>query len=168
MFFSSRWSRNFDDQLRSNLHRFVIVCTCICWDTPNEKTGLYFHVPCYKSDVFLHVCNYFSPEPSWIVGVVICLTWFQLQYESCNRVCPMHALIYCVLLISIVVYTFALWCVLYLCNFSPYSTKYELCTFVLLWVSWFLYMAFHILPSVGLITIFPKFKRTAKSPLVSV
>ena len=31
-------SSNFDDQLSSNFHRFVI--SCICWDTPTEKTSL--------------------------------------------------------------------------------------------------------------------------------
>ena len=33
------FSRNFDDQLSSNLHRFVILC--IYWDAPSEKTGLW-------------------------------------------------------------------------------------------------------------------------------
>ena len=32
-------SRNIDDQLSSNFHRFIILC--ICWDTPSEKTGLW-------------------------------------------------------------------------------------------------------------------------------
>ena len=39
VFFLSLLSRNFDDQLSSNFHRFVILC--ICWDTPSEKTGLW-------------------------------------------------------------------------------------------------------------------------------
>ena len=39
LFFLSLLSRNFDDQLSSNFHRFVIVC--ICWDTPSEKTCLW-------------------------------------------------------------------------------------------------------------------------------
>ena len=33
------FSRNFNDQLSSNVHRFVILC--ICWDTPSENTGLW-------------------------------------------------------------------------------------------------------------------------------
>ena len=37
--FSFILSRNFDDQLSSNFHRFVILC--ICWDTPSGKTGLW-------------------------------------------------------------------------------------------------------------------------------
>ena len=37
--FLSLLSRNFDDQLSSNFHRFVILC--ICWDTQSEKTGLW-------------------------------------------------------------------------------------------------------------------------------
>ena len=39
VFFLSLLSRNFDDRLSSNFHRFVILC--ICWDTPSEKTGLW-------------------------------------------------------------------------------------------------------------------------------
>ena len=39
VFFLSLLSRNFDDWLSSNFHRFVILC--ICWDTPSEKTGLW-------------------------------------------------------------------------------------------------------------------------------
>ena len=39
VFFLTLLSRNFDDQLSSNLHRFVILC--ICWNTPNEKNGLW-------------------------------------------------------------------------------------------------------------------------------
>ena len=38
-FFFHYLSRNFGDQLRSNFHRFVNLCTC--WDTPSEKTGLW-------------------------------------------------------------------------------------------------------------------------------
>ena len=34
VFFLPLLSRNFDDQLSSNVHRFVILC--ICWDTPSE------------------------------------------------------------------------------------------------------------------------------------
>ena len=40
VFFLPLFSRNFDDQLSSNLHRFVILCI-IRWDTPSEKTGLW-------------------------------------------------------------------------------------------------------------------------------
>ena len=36
-FFLSLLSRNFDDRLSWNFHRFVILC--ICWDTASEKTG---------------------------------------------------------------------------------------------------------------------------------
>ena len=36
-FFLSLISRNFDDWLSSNHHRFVILCI-ICWDTPTAKT----------------------------------------------------------------------------------------------------------------------------------
>ena len=32
-------SRNFDDRLSLNFHKFVILC--ICWYTPSEKTGLW-------------------------------------------------------------------------------------------------------------------------------
>ena len=39
VFFPSLLSRNFDDKLSSNFHRFVILY--ICWDTPSEKTGLW-------------------------------------------------------------------------------------------------------------------------------
>ena len=39
VFFLSLLSRNFDDQLSSNFHRFVV--SCICLDTPSEKTGLW-------------------------------------------------------------------------------------------------------------------------------
>ena len=38
--FLSLFSRNCDDQLSSNFHRFDISI-CICWDTPSEKTGLW-------------------------------------------------------------------------------------------------------------------------------
>ena len=38
-FFLSLLSRNFDNQLSSNFHRFVVLC--ICWDTASEKTGLW-------------------------------------------------------------------------------------------------------------------------------
>ena len=38
VFFLTLLSRNFDDPLSSNFHRFVV---CICWDTPSEKTGLW-------------------------------------------------------------------------------------------------------------------------------
>ena len=37
--FLSLISRNFDDQLSSSRHRFVIFC--ICWDTPTVKTSLW-------------------------------------------------------------------------------------------------------------------------------
>ena len=37
--FISLLFRNFDDQLSSNFHRFIIFC--ICWDTPRGKTGLW-------------------------------------------------------------------------------------------------------------------------------
>ena len=36
--FFFHYFRNFNDQLSSNFHRFVILC--ICWETPCEKTGL--------------------------------------------------------------------------------------------------------------------------------
>ena len=39
VFFLSLISRNFDDQLSSNFHRFTILC--ICWHTLSEKTGLW-------------------------------------------------------------------------------------------------------------------------------
>ena len=39
VFFLPLFSRNFDDRLSSNFHRFVILC--ICWDTPTVKTGLW-------------------------------------------------------------------------------------------------------------------------------
>ena len=38
VFFVPLLSRNFNDQLSSNFHRFVILC--ICWDTASVKTGL--------------------------------------------------------------------------------------------------------------------------------
>ena len=38
-FFLPLLSHNFNDQLSSNFHRFVILC--ICWDTASEKTGLW-------------------------------------------------------------------------------------------------------------------------------
>ena len=38
-FFLSLLSRNFDDRLSSNFHRFVILC--ICWDTSNVKASLW-------------------------------------------------------------------------------------------------------------------------------
>ena len=37
VFFLSLLSRNFDDLLSSNFHKFVILC--ICWDTPSETFG---------------------------------------------------------------------------------------------------------------------------------
>ena len=37
--FFYKLSRNFNHQLSSNFHGFVILCTC--WDTPSEKTGLW-------------------------------------------------------------------------------------------------------------------------------
>ena len=37
-FFLLLLSRNFDDRLSSNFHRFIL---CICWDTPSEETGLW-------------------------------------------------------------------------------------------------------------------------------
>ena len=39
LFFLSLLSRNFDDRLSSNFHRFVILCICLV--TPSEKTGLW-------------------------------------------------------------------------------------------------------------------------------
>ena len=39
MFFLSSFSPNSDDQLSSNVHRFVILC--IRWDTTSENTGLW-------------------------------------------------------------------------------------------------------------------------------
>ena len=36
-------SCNYDDQLSSNFHWFVILC--ICWETPSENTGLW---QCYQ------------------------------------------------------------------------------------------------------------------------
>ena len=39
VFFLLLLSRNFDNQLISKFHRFVILC--ICWDTPSEKTCLW-------------------------------------------------------------------------------------------------------------------------------
>ena len=36
-FFLPLFSRNFNDQLSSNFHRFVILC--ICWDTPSGSFG---------------------------------------------------------------------------------------------------------------------------------
>ena len=38
-FFLSLISRNFDDRLSSNFHRFVILC--ICWDTPTVEASLW-------------------------------------------------------------------------------------------------------------------------------
>ena len=38
VYFLSLLSCNFDNQLSSKFHRFVILC--ISWDTPSEKTGL--------------------------------------------------------------------------------------------------------------------------------
>ena len=38
-FFLSLLSRNFDDRLSSNFHRFVILC--ICWDTQTVKASLW-------------------------------------------------------------------------------------------------------------------------------
>ena len=49
-FFLSYISRNFDDQLSWNFHRFVI--SCICWDTASEITGLW-QLP-IVSNVFKH------------------------------------------------------------------------------------------------------------------
>ena len=39
MFFLWQLSRNFDDRLSSNFHRFIILC--ICWDILSEKTDLW-------------------------------------------------------------------------------------------------------------------------------
>ena len=39
VFFHLLLSRNFDNRLSSNFHRFVILC--ICWDTPTVKTSLW-------------------------------------------------------------------------------------------------------------------------------
>ena len=48
VFFLSLLSRNFEHQLSSSFHRFVILCRC--WDTPSEKTGLWQqHVPIMSS-----------------------------------------------------------------------------------------------------------------------
>ena len=38
-FYLSILSRNFNVQLSSSFHRFVILC--ICWDTPSARTGLW-------------------------------------------------------------------------------------------------------------------------------
>ena len=54
-------SRNFDDQLSSNVHRFVILC--ICWDTPSEKTGLW-QLPIVSS-VFKCVEGCCVPDVIW-------------------------------------------------------------------------------------------------------
>ena len=49
-------SRNFNDQLSSNFHRFVIYC--ICWDIASEKTGL------WQLPIVSNVCQ---------INIVICI-----------------------------------------------------------------------------------------------
>ena len=62
VFFLSLLSRNFDDRLSSNFHRFVILC--IYWDTPNVKASLW-QIPivstAFKS-VFLYVSTWLHPS----------------------------------------------------------------------------------------------------------
>ena len=63
LFFLTLLSNNFEDQLSSNSHRFVILC--ICWDTPSEKTGIWqaHGVQCLKPKSGKHII---------IVVVLIC------------------------------------------------------------------------------------------------
>ena len=57
VFFLSSFSHNSDDQLGSNVHRFVILS--ICWITPSENTGLWqlpiVNVPFKPGSYFLQM-----------------------------------------------------------------------------------------------------------------
>ena len=63
------FSRNINNQLSSNFHRFVI--SCICQDTPSEKTGLW-QLPKASSTFnidqhtrHLLIFSYLTPSTSW-------------------------------------------------------------------------------------------------------
>ena len=69
VFFLSLLSRNFDDQLSSNFHRFVILC--LCWYTASEKTGLW-QLPIVSS-VFKTTPLFFK-NVLLAFAVVLCMT----------------------------------------------------------------------------------------------
>ena len=60
LFFLSLLSRNFNDRLSLNFHRFVILCTC--WDTPTVKACLWqlpivstaFKILFKQNNTFIH------------------------------------------------------------------------------------------------------------------
>ena len=64
-FFLLLLSRNFGDRLISiNVHRFVILCIGLCWDTASEKTGLW-QVPIVSSVFKYQASVYSNFIPSW-------------------------------------------------------------------------------------------------------
>ena len=66
-FFLPLLSRNFDDQLSSNFHRFVILC--ICWDTASEKAGLPVSLPLLYWPEFLLLDGMFLALSLVLVGL---------------------------------------------------------------------------------------------------
>ena len=65
---SSLLSPNFDDQLSSNVHKFVFLCKC--WDTPNEKTGLW-QLP-IASSAFNYMITKDSPASMCSTNMSVC------------------------------------------------------------------------------------------------
>ena len=60
-------SRNFNDRLSSNFHRFVFVC--ICWDTQSEITGL------WQLSIVSSALNCTSTKPRWYHWCVVGDSW---------------------------------------------------------------------------------------------
>ena len=68
--FFSLLSRNFDDQLSSNVNRFVIMHIDLCWDTPRENTGLW-QLP----NVSSAFTKYSVLVSWWLFCCVCCICW---------------------------------------------------------------------------------------------
>ena len=86
VFFLSLLSRNFNDRLSSNFHRFVILC--ICWDTPNVKTSLWqlpnenlftTHWFPYFILICMTICNDFIVLHCGEINIVPCVRHFQVM-----------------------------------------------------------------------------------------
>ena len=78
-FFFPLISRNFDERLSSNFHRFVILCI-ICWETPSEESGL------WQLPIVSTACNYGCIQPKSAVAafkfsetVFSSMTSFQME-----------------------------------------------------------------------------------------
>ena len=78
VFFLPLVSRNFDAQLSSKFHRFVVLC--ICWDTPCEKTGLWQY--CQRCSVPLRIQRDLPDSLNWPTWMTMKRT--QTKSETSN------------------------------------------------------------------------------------